>query len=238
MLDEKQLKNMCRQPVADKAYYQPLVCIGDMSKIGIFVVGTNPALSVYSHEIDIDTYTDLLFNYERFMDYYRAIRFKEGLPEMSRIRTGLHGFLTWLSEQTNFSVAETNVIAYPTPTLVDLKKVPSPIIGVGKSIFRRLLAVIKPQLIILHGKPTVVSFRKAIEKEKLAKTQEINLYKPIEYLEMCSPLTHIQYPNGRYGTVLACRNLSLYGRNGNGFSSFKKLVKANLISLSLYQNSG
>ncbi|RYD02489.1 hypothetical protein N752_24480 [Desulforamulus aquiferis] len=151
----QKLKELCKSPSPDKAYYRPLICKGELSNVDIFFVGTNPATPIYPKQMNLDTYVDLLMNYDKFIGYYKVSRIKDSKDEISRTRQGMFSFLNWLSSHTIASIAETEVIPYPTQSLKLLKKEPSYIIQRGKEIFCELVMEFSPRLLILHGKKTV-----------------------------------------------------------------------------------
>ncbi len=46
------LKEICKQPEEGKAYYRPFICKGELSKVDIFLVGTNHSIvtAVFTHK--------------------------------------------------------------------------------------------------------------------------------------------------------------------------------------------
>ena len=237
MITSKQLREMCTQTLKGKAYYRPYICNGDISNMDIFFVGINPATPICEENLDLDAYILLLNNYEKFVEYYKAMRLEQGKTEFSRTRLGINSFMSWLRQQTNLSIAETNINAYPTANLKQLKHEPKEITGKGKRVFRQLLLNIQPKIIILHGKDTVGNFSEMLCKEGLCNGTNIDLSCRIEQMEECLPLTLIRYPNGSTGTVLACRHFMYYGKNGDSFVRFKENVKLILNQLDVSPKS-
>lgn len=233
MIVKEQLKEMCTQSITDKAYYRPYICDGDISNIDIFFVGINPATPIYANDMDLDKYTQLLNNYEKFIEYYKSIRLKQAKTEFSRTRLGINSFMYWLRQQTNLSIIETNINAYPTANLKQLKSEPKEIIEKGKNVFQQLLVSVQPKLIILHGKDTVANFSEVLHMAGVYNDINIDISSKIEQMEECLPLTSINYPNGSMGQVLACRHFMYYGKNGDSFAKFRENVQLILRQLSL-----
>lgn len=231
MINLSYFKKLCEAPSLDKAYYRPFVSKGILKPRGIFVVGINPATPIFPNEIDLDRYAQLLFDYAEFKEYYKASRLKAGKTEMSRTRKGIDSFIDWLVTQTDLTVTETNVIAYPTADIKLLKKEPTWIIEQGKDIYGQLLLRLKPRLLILHGKGTVVNCLEILIKLGLSIQTAIDLNYSIEQMEKKLPLLCFEYQDGTVGTILACRHFMYYGKAGDSYSSFRNNVLAVLKEL-------
>jgi len=232
MLSKQDIKKMCEAPADNKAYYRTIICKGELSKVDIFFVGTNPATPIYPIDMDLDTYIDLLMNYERFIEFYKIHRLKNGKQEVSRTRTGMNSFLNWLSSNTCAAIAETEVVPYPTESLKLLKKEPDFIIERGKEMFYELLMEIKPRLFILHGKGTIEYFDEILTERRVIPSKSICLDKTIEDIEKQLPLYRFKYQNGKIATIMAYRHFMYYGIKGESFKSFRenilKVLKDNI----------
>ena len=215
---------MCEAPDANKVYYRPIICKGELSKVDIFFVGTNPATPIYPRDMDLDTYVTLLMDYERFIEFYKISRVKNGKQEISRTRTGMISFLNWLSSNTNAAIAETEVVPYPTENIKLLRKEPSYIIERGKEIFYELLMEFKPRLIIFHGKETVEYAADILIGKGILPPKSINLDQPIEEIEKQLPLCNFRYDNGKTANIMACRHFMYYGAKGESFKVFRENV--------------
>ena len=224
MLSKQDIKKMCEAPADNKAYYRPIICKGELSKVDVFFVGTNPATPIYPTDMDLDTYVDLLMNYERFIEFYKMHRIKNGKQEVSRTRTGMNSFLNWLSSNTCAVIAETEVVPYPTESLKLLKKEPDFIIERGKEVFYELLMEIKPRLIILHGKRTVEYFDEILTERGAIPSKSICLDKTIEDIEKQLPLYRFKYKNGKIANIMACRHFMYYGVMGESFKPFRENI--------------
>ena len=223
MIDFDRLKAMVKPLEEGKAYYRPFVCSGDLSKADIFLVGINPATPIYPEDIDIDSYVDLLLDYNKFMDFYRKKRLDSSKSEISRTRLGMNSFISWLNHYTRSTILETDVIPYPTPSLKELKRESESIKEQGKDIFVNLIQELKPGLIILHGKRAVEYANETFIKYKMNLLRPINLNISIEQMESEPILTEINYGNKK-GIIMACRHFMYYGNNGETFSMFKDHV--------------
>lgn len=218
------LKQMCQAPELGKAYYRPFICKGDLSKVNIFFVGTNPATPIFPEYMEIEKYVDLLLNYQEFMDFYKASRLSQDKDEVSRTRVGMNSFSSWLSNYTDASILETDAVPYPTAKLKALKKEPRFVIEKGKDIFYSLVTEFKPSLIILHGKKTVDQAIDNFVSRGLIAANSINTEQSIEEMELQAPLIQFKYSNGKTGVIMACRHFLYYGSKGDSFEPFRRKV--------------
>lgn len=224
MLSIQDIKRMCEAPAENKAYYRPIICKGELSKVDIFFVGTNPATPIYPKDMDLDTYFDLLMNYERFIEFYNMSRVKSSKQEISRTRTGMNSFLNWLVTNTSVAIAETEVVPYPTENIKLLRKEPAYIIEKGKEMFYELLMEFKPRLIILHGKETVEYAADILHRKGILSKESIDLDQHIEEMERQLPICNFIYPSGKTANIMACRHFMYYGTTGESFKPFRENV--------------
>ncbi len=239
MVSFDSLKKMCLEPEYGKAYYRPFICNGDLSKADIFFVGINPATPIFPKDMEIDEYVNLLLDYNKFIDHYKASRISQDKDEVSRTRKGMNSFFSWLSKYTDSAVLETDVIPYPTAKLKELKKEPQFVIEKGKDIFYSLVSEFKPSLIILYGKKTVEHVAKTYIEKGLITSNVIDVERSIEEMEKEIPLVKIDYPDGKVGVIMACRHFMYYGNKGDSFEPFRQNVQEVLTSdlLHITQNS-
>lgn len=228
MVSIEQLKEMSKPPLDGKAYYRPLICNGDLNNVDIFFVGTNPATPIFPSDMELEIYSTLLLNYDEFIKYYKSNRLENGKDEVSRTRIGMNSFFSWLRSITDVSIAETEVIPYPTAKLKELKREPMYIIDRGKEIFYQLVSKFKPSLLILHGKKTVEHAIDIFEKKGSIERGSVNLETTIEEMEKYSPILQFTYPNGKIGTVMVCRHFMYYGSSGESYREFREKVADNL----------
>lgn len=229
-MDISKLKAMVAPYMEGKAYFRPFVCSGDLSKVNIFLVGINPATPITPKDLDVDTYVDLLLNYDKFISFYKKSRKDRFKSEISRTRLGMSSFVDWLCQYTHSSVLETDVIAYPTASLKELKREPEQIRNYGKEIFLDLLLEFRPSLVILHGKKTVQYTMEVFTEHKVKLLDTIDLDSTIEDMESKHILTKIDYGD-KTGIIMACRHFMYYGKDGETFKTFKGNVLSNLRSI-------
>ena len=149
-------------------------------------------------------------NYERFIEFYKIHRIKNGKQEVSRTRTCMNSYLNWLSSNTCAAIAETEVVPYPTESLKLLKKEPNFIIERGKEMFYELLMEFKPRLIILHGKGTIEYANEILTERGVIPSKSICLDRTIEDMEKQLPLYRFRYQNGKIVNIMACRQYVLW----------------------------
>jgi hypothetical protein len=224
MLTKAKIKEMCIPPEKGKAYYRPVICKGNLQDVDIFFVGTNPATPIFPNEIDIDSYVELLMDYEKFIHYYKTSRLRSDKTEISRTRIGMNSFLNWLSSATESSIAETEIIPYPTENLKLLRKEPDYIVDRAKDIFYQLLMEFNPKLVILHGKETVEQTVELFASRGIIGKGAVDIDQPIEDMEKRAPLFQFTYLNGKVGAILACRHFMYYGTKGESFAEFRSNV--------------
>lgn len=225
MINIDELEQMCIAPDNSKAYYRPFICRGDLSKTDIFFVGINPATPINEKVLSMDEYIKLLLNYDEFMKFYKELRKIKGKTKLSRTRTGINAFIDWLYTKTESNILETNIITYPTESLKLLWKEPSYVIENGKDIFYTILLKYMPNLLILHGKETVIQVIEMLSEKGILVDRNINLEQPIEHIEMQIPFIYFKYPNGKNAYIVCCRHMMYYGKEGNSFSQFRNKLE-------------
>lgn len=217
------LKNACKPIDGSDVYFRPFISKGNPQDSKIFLVGVNPATPIKTKEIDLESYTNLLMDYQLFHERYLDLR---GTAGVSRTRMGILEFVRWISSYTNTPVLETNVITYPTKSIKELKRFnkenPK---GYNKAtnIFVSLLKEIEPSIIILHGANTVRQFNLSVGESGML--LESMPSKPIRYLENKGVTVNISYPSGKEGKVFACRHLMYHGKVGKSYKEFKDRLK-------------
>lgn len=224
MIARDEIKRLCNAPGDGKAYFRPFICKGDLSKADIFLIGTNPATPIYPHDINLDEYVDLLFDYDRFIEYYKKSRILKGKSEISRTRVGMNSFINWLACKSSSSVIETDAIPYPTEKLKMLWKEPDSIVESGKEVFYELLLTFKPRLLILHGKETTEQIFELLLSKGLIQSSLVSCEQTIEEIESKVPLMTFKYPNEKTGVITACRHFMYYGSTGNSYSEFRNNI--------------
>ncbi|MFD2831047.1 hypothetical protein [Corticicoccus populi] len=229
-MDKETLKEWVK-PYKDNSshpYYRPFIAHDDQKKYNVFLVGINPATPIYSHEIDLDKYVELLTDYEEFHKKYDEIRINQGKLKMSRTRIGITSFVDEIEKRTGESTLETNVNSYPTKNKKELKKVESEIINHGFRLFYEVLMDHSPQVIIVHSKKGIEDLVKVLYKYNIIDEQLFCKESVSEMESSKEPFIKLDYQNGKKGAVFVCRHLMLHGYSGSSFSAFKDKVAAYL----------
>lgn len=231
------LERLCEPYEGDLNYFRPLVCKGDIDQIGVFIVGINPANAISSNEIkNLQKYASMLANYDDFDDYYvRSRKAKGKRGQYSRTRLGINSMVGELSQTLsevgkNISIAETNVIPYPTSNireLLALKKSNPALIDRAKQVFIEVLNTAKPDLLIVHSKGAFDELADIVS-DAYQFDVPIDRYKDnsIEALEEQGVLFLIPLSSTQNCKVMACRHLMYFGREGQSYAGFLKKVKA------------
>jgi hypothetical protein len=223
MIDYSQkLIDWCRPIESGYPFFRPLVSKCRWEEIDTFLVGLNPATSIYESDCSLDEYTSsLVGNYELFEEIYWS---KRGKPE-GRTRIGINAFQEWLSTQMGCGIAETNVITYPTKSSEELKY-PSLARSINHSreIFRDLLCSLKPKFIIVHGSKAKNEFVPLLKRSGMIRSDNW-LEKSSKELEKSKSILQIQYCANQTGIALACRSLMYYGKLGNSFEEFRDFLR-------------
>lgn len=228
MLSSNKLKEFCGPYKGCDTYFRPLVCKGDIRKIGIFIVGINPATPIKTNVLP-DEYNKMLTDYQKFDEYYVSLRKELGKKrKYSPTRLGIDSLVQRLAEiplikSKKIAIAETNVVPYPTKDYSELKaleKENPELIMKAKSIFLKLLDSIRPKIIIIHSKTAFDEFMESV-KQSYDISYGLNYKsKSIEALETSAELLTIPYSSDERGTVLACRHLMYFGKDGNSYAPF------------------
>jgi len=227
-----ELKGMCTPPGPEKAYYRPLLCKnhkGNIDKLPIFIVGINPATPIYPKQInDIQEYVDLITDYEAFTEYYQATRKEAGKKPESKTRIAINQFVEWLSSITQVSIAETNIVPYPTESLPLLNKEPEEVFTGGTAIFYKLMMHYQPRVMILHGKTTAQKLTALLIKKGLTTdtrgSELLNTLVKMDY-SMDSRLAEFNYPDGQACSIIAYRHFISYGPKGPKSQLFMNRVE-------------
>jgi hypothetical protein len=129
----------------------------------IFVVGYNPATEFPVEKVGYEDFIDALFkrNDKSCRKLYELVR-----GDDSRTRENIDILRENLAQEGLNDVVETNVICYSTPKRSDLTKEKHKGGKVrGKQIFEEILAIIRPKILIAHGKGTAKELRRVLSKE-------------------------------------------------------------------------
>ena len=95
----------------------------------------------------------------------------------------------------------------------------------GFQVFREVLEEFQPEIVILHGADALKQFRHQFEDCLIDYYAHIE---KVQELEEVGAFAEIHFNEERKVKILACRNLSMYGKSGEKFADFKKHVRQQL----------
>ena len=205
-------------------YYRPYVTHNENEKYNIFLAGINPATPIYTKDIDLNQYADLLTNYDEFYKFYNKIRQENNTNKISRTSLGITSFVDEIERSTGESVLETNVVPYPTKNKKILAKVDPDAVAQGLSLFYEVLIHHSPQFIIIYSKGGLEYLVKVLYEKNLIENKPSTKMKVAEMENSNGPFLEFKYPNGKRGVVFVCRHFMYYGREGKSYSAFKNKV--------------
>ena len=149
------------QPVNGQFPRPWMTTMAHPEKARIFVVGYNqatcfPAARIGSH----DDFIDALFNRNErsCRKLYEQLRGEDG---PSPTRKNIDRLPENLAREGLDDVVETNVICYSTPMSSDLTSEKA----AGRQIFREILAIIRPEVLIAHGAGTAKELGRVLSKQ-------------------------------------------------------------------------
>ncbi|MGE6612521.1 hypothetical protein ACQKFG_18565 [Peribacillus sp. NPDC076916] len=205
--------NSLVQPFSDVSpYYRPFILHGEPTQIDLFLVGINPATSVYfSDGVDSCKWVETLMNHQLYHKRYSS---------NGPTRKGIQGLLNYVKIHYSNSILETNINTYPTDKAKYLKtpSIQKAVIE-GEYRFIKVLVAHEPSLIILHGQYTTKHFINLLEKNQWITRRSVKKGMPIKYREQQFPHFTFSYPSGKKGNVFACRHL-MYFHKGNSYQDF------------------
>lgn len=194
-------------------YYRPFILHGKPQQIDLFLVGINPATSVFPEDgVGTDLWIETIMDYRLYDDRYSS---------NGRTRIGIRGFLNYIKKHYPYPFLETNINAYPTPKAVDLKKdsIKEAVIE-GENRFIESLITHEPSIIILHSQQTTRYFIDILHKYKWISSRRVIKKTPIKHREQQLPHFTFFYSSGKKANVFACRHLKLFGQKGNSYKIF------------------
>ncbi|MDD4877581.1 MAG: hypothetical protein PHO02_00920 [Candidatus Nanoarchaeia archaeon] len=155
----------------DDVYFRPFVFDGNPLDIpkreSIFLVGINPATKITTKNKSLDEIKRLLCDRKELNSFLEKERGK-----VSKTRKEIGKLVELIG--TNIKVIETDVCAYPTKDLRELKNFRKNQeyknrIERGIKIFKELLISVQPKIIIVYGKYAIKELRKEYRIEGLEK---------------------------------------------------------------------
>ena len=133
-----------------------MTVLNDPSRADVFIVGYNPATAYLSRDVDYERFIDSLFN----RNGETCRKFYAEITKQTPTRDNIGMFADKLTKVGVSSILETNVVCYGAKKKKYLRR-PEHVGGKarGMDIFRKLVEVIHPKVILIHGKGVCQTFR-------------------------------------------------------------------------------
>ncbi|MEN4919698.1 hypothetical protein ABE485_13560 [Achromobacter spanius] len=223
LIDKETLKRWCTPPTKADPYLRPFVVRGPLSTGGAAIVGVNPATPIFEDDgIAIEDYAQSILNLDQFLPLYQDVRRRSGKTRLSSpTRTGLDGASSWLASLGHTTVLDTNTSPYPTSSEKEWRRLPES--HKALHVFREVLELFRPSLILLHGKPSYEAFIGEFAPH-LRRTGNFT-----SVVRDHANLGIVPWEFGGYADVYVCSHLRFFGKEGLG-KRFHPLRKAVLAS--------
>ena len=206
----------------EEVVFRPFLVDGNPYKSRVFVVGAFPQPKLNIQLEERQQYIESLVDVALFDSRYGDLL-------QSRENKGIAAFTQWLKEACGEVVVHTSVTTLMVDSeknLKELKKTTPQDYEKGFRVFREVLEEFQPEIVILHSADALKQFRHQF-KDCL-----IDYYAHIEKvqeLEDVGAFAEIHFHEERKVKILACRNLSMYGKSGEKFADFKQHVLNHLL---------
>lgn len=195
--------------------FRPFVVDGNPYKSRIFVVGAFPQPKIKINHFEQSQYIESLVDKELFDSLYGDLL-------QSRENRGIATFTQWLEEACGEVVVNTNVTALMVDSIKQLKELKTTQdYERGFQIFREVLEEFQPEILIVHGADALKQFRNQLKDSLIDHYAHIE---KVQELEEVGVFAEMHFHEERKVKILACRNLSMYGKSGEKFADFKKHV--------------
>ena len=201
--------------------FRPFLVDGNPYKSRVFVVGAFPQPNLNIQPDEQQQYIESLVDVALFDSVY-------GEKMQSRENKGVTAFTQWLKETCGEAVVNTNVTTLMADSVKQLKEFKKTIpqdYEKGFQVFREVLEEFQPEIVILHGADALKQFRHQFEDCLIDYYAHIE---KVQELEEVGAFAEIHFNEERKVEILACRNLSMYGKSGEKFAHFKKHVRQQL----------
>ena len=205
----------------DGVVFRPFLVDGNPYKSRVFVVGAFPQPKFHIQSDEKQQYIESLVDAALFDSLYGEI-----MP--SREHKGVAAFGQWLKEVCGEVVVNSNVTTLMVDSekqLKELKNTAPQDYEKGFQVFREVLEEFQPEVLILHGADALKQFRHQFEDSLIDYYARIE---KVQELEEVGVFAEIHFHEERKVKILACRNLSMYGKTGEKFANFKKHVRQQL----------
>ena len=201
--------------------FRPFLVDGNPYKSRVFVVGAFPQPNLNIQPDEQQQYIESLVDVTLFDSLYGDLL-------QSRENKGVATFTQWLKEACGEVVVNTNVTTLMADSVKQLKEFKKTILQdyeKGFQVFREVLEEFQPEIVILHGADALKQFRHQFEDCLIDYYAHIE---KVQELEEVGAFAEIHFHEERKVKILACRNLSMYGKSGEKFAHFKKNVRQQL----------
>lgn len=198
--------------------FRPFLVDGNPYKSRFFVVGAFPHPVIAVDEGEHEEYVESLVDAELWNAFY-------GDQMQSRENKGTAAFVQWLKEACGETAVHVNVTALMADSAKKLKEHGKESPGdykKGFDVFQETVEEFQPEFLILHGADAVKQFRKQFGKALQDRYAQID---KVQDLEEVGVFAQWHIASGRKVQVLACRNLSYYGKMGEAFEVFKQRIQ-------------
>ncbi|WP_413364415.1 hypothetical protein [Lysinibacillus sp. 3P01SB] len=202
--------------------FRPFLVNGNPYKSRIFVSGSFPHPVIEVDEEEREEYIESLVDTELWDTFY-------GEQMGTRENKGTTAFIQWLKEACGETAVHVNLTALMADSAKKLKeysKESPEDYEKGFRIFQEAVEEFQPEFLILYGSDAVKQFRKRFGAAILDRYPQLE---KVQDLEEYGVFADWSLSNGRKVQVIACRNLSYYGKMGEAFGTFKERVKEALV---------
>ena len=210
--------NEWMQSTEGRVAFRPFLVDGNPYRSRLFVVGAFPHPVISVDEEEHEEYRESLVDAELWDAFY-------GDQMQSRENRGTAAFIGWLKEACGETAVHANVTALmadSTKKLKEYSKESPEDYQRGFEVFKETVEEFQPEFMILYGADAVKQFRKQFAEALLDHQAKVD---KVQELEEAGVFAEWHLADGKKVKVLACRNLSYYGKMGEAFEAFKEQVR-------------
>lgn len=224
----KKISDWIRDGYSQEIMYRPFQVNGNPYKSRVFLVGFYPETFAHFHLDDAKIYADSLVDQELF-EQLNGVE----IDAASREYKGSLNFSQWMKEKFGENVVLTYVnafIAKDDKQFKQMKKENHVLYQTGKRLFEEVLHEFGPEIIIIQGSKAFDEFRE-IYQDRLVHKADAFHTGTVQELEKLGIIAEYPLRNGETCKVLACRNMSYFGKEGATFGKVKETLSGLLNSL-------